>query len=158
MLSAADNAFVPVRVRRWAEGKAATTLLASLLIVALLLCHGAMGGFHQLAPQLAVSAQTPVGGASAHGPADHASALPEAGFDGEQPAGPEEGHPAPYFPLPGFYLAALLVVLLAAVLGSALRSAPALPILGSWTVRRPPPAAFLPGRTPTASSLQVFRL
>ena len=162
MLSVVDNAFVPVRVRRWAEGKAATTLLASLLVVALLLCHGAMGGFHQLAPQLAVSAQAPVGGASAHGPADHASAWPEAaqeaGFDGERPAGPGEGHPAPYFPLPGFYLAALLVVLLAAVLGSALRSAPALPILGSWTVRRPPPAAFLPGQTPTASSLQVFRL
>ncbi len=160
MVGAADNAFAPVR--RWARGQAPTTLLASLLVLALLLCHGAMGGFHQLAPQ--IEAQAAASGAAqghAHGHADHASALPDAspaaGPDGERPAGHGEGHPAPYLPPPGFYLAGLLVVLLALVLGPALRGAP-LPILASWAARRPPPAAFLPGRTPTVSSLQVFRL
>lgn len=152
MLSAADNVFVTVR--RWADGRATTTLLSSLLVVALLLCHGVMGGFHQLAPQLA-PAQTPV-----H--ADHAPALPNVGSEAmpgeERPAVHEEGYPAPYLPPPGFYLAALLMVLLASVLGPALRGAPPLPVLGSWAVRRPPSAAFLPGRPPTASSLQVFRL
>lgn len=152
MVSAADNVFAPIR--RWADGKAATTLLASLLVLALVLCHGAMGSFHQLAPQLAASAAlTP-----AHAQADHASALPEAGPDQEHPAEHGEGHPAPYLPPPGFHLAALLVVLLASVLGSAVRGAPLLPAARSWAARRPPPAAFLPARPPAASSLQVFRL
>ena len=168
MLGAANNAFfgvparVPVRPRRWAAGKARTTLLASLLILALLLCHGAMGGFHQLAPHLAADAQASGPGAATHGQthghADHASASLEAGPEGERQAGHAEGHPAPYFPPPGFYLAALLVVLLAWIFKPASLGAAPFPGLASWAVRRPPPAAFLPGRSPTASSLQVFRL
>ena len=154
MLSAVDNAFVPFRVSRWADGKAAMTLLASLLVVSLLLCHGAMGSFHQLALQLSDSAPTP---AAVHGHAE-SSASPEAGPAAERPAVHEEGQPTPYLPPPGFYLAALLVVLLASVFGPALRGAPSLPVLGSWAVRRPPSAAFLPGRPHTASSLQVFRI
>ena len=152
---------VPVSARRWAGGKASRTLLASLLVLALLLCHGAMGGFHQVSSQFAASAS-----GAAHGHADHASALPEAlaeaspaaGPDGESPAGHGEGHPAPFLPPPGFYLAGLLVVLLALVLGPALRGAAPLPVSGPWAARRPPPVAFLPARTPTVSSLQVFRL
>lgn len=161
MVGAADNAFVPAR--RWAGGKATTTLLASLLVLVLLICHGAMGGFHQLAPQ--VAAQDAASGA-AQGHADHASALPDASPEaspaaapaGERPAGYGGGHPAPYLLPPGFYLAGLLVVLLALVLGPALRGTASLPALASWAARRPPPAALLPGRTPTVSSLQVFRL
>lgn len=152
MVGAADNAFS--LARRWAGGRARTTLLASLLILALLLCHGAMGGFHQLPPHLATDAQ----GSAAPGHANHASASLESGPDGERQAGHEGGHPAPYFPPPGFYLAALLVVLLALIFIPASRGAARLPALASWAVRRPPPAAFLPGRSPTAFSLQVFRL
>ncbi|QIN84536.1 hypothetical protein GBA63_19230 [Rubrobacter tropicus] len=146
MVSAAYNAFFPAR--RWAGGKAQTTLLASLLILALLLCHGAMGGFHQLAP---------ASGPISHGHADHASASPESGTDGERQAGHEEGHPAPSLP-PSFYMAALLVVFLALIFWPASRGAVPPSALASWAVRRPPPAAFLPGRPPTTSSLQVFRL
>ena len=160
MVGAADNAFS--LARRWAAGRARTTLLASLLILALLLCHGAMGGFHQLAPHLAAEAQADAQGSAApgqaHGHADHAPVPLEFGHDGERQAGHEEGHPAPYFPPPGFYLAALLVVLLALIFVPASRGAVRLPALASWAVRRPPPAAFLPGRSPDASSLQVFRL
>lgn len=154
MVGVADNA--SFLARRRAGGKAETTLLASLLILALLLCHGAMGGFHQLAPA----------SGAAHGQADHASALPgesheagsQAGSGGDRPSGHGEGYPAPYLLPPGFYLAGLLVVLLVFVLGPALRGATPLPVLGSWAARRPPPAAFLPLRTTTVSSLQVFRL
>ena len=164
MLGAANNAFfgvparVPVRPRRWAAGKARTTLLASLLILALLLCHGAMGGFHQiqLAPHLAADVQGAPG--QTHGHADHSPASLESGPDGERQAGHAEEHPAPYFPPPGFYLAALLVLLLAWIFKPASLGAAPFPGLASWAVRRPPPAAFLPGRSPTASSLQVFRL
>ncbi len=156
MLSVVDNAFVSIR--RWADGREARTLLASLLVVALLLCHGAMGGFHQLAPQLAASAPTSASGPATGAAVDAALAHAHAGPDEERPAGHGEGHPPPYLPPTGFYLAALLVVLLASVLGPALGGAPLLFAARSWAVRRPPPAAILPGRPPTASSLQVFRL
>ncbi len=145
MVNVAYNAFAPVR--RLADGKASTTLLASVVVLALLLCHGAMGGFHQLAPQPASHA-------------DHASALTDASAEASPQAGQDEGHNAPYLPPPGFYSAALLVVLLASLLGAALGGG--VPgdasAAGSWAARRPPPAAFLPTRPPAASSLQVFRL
>ena len=164
MVGVADNASFLARGR--AGGRAQTTLLASLLILALLLCHGAMGGFHQLAPHLATATQAATqadaqGAAvpgGTHGHPDHASASPESGPGGERQAGHAEGHPAPYFPPPGFYLAALVMVLLASIFGTASRGVAPFPALASWATRRPPPAAFLPGLTPTFSSLQVFRL
>lgn len=160
MVGIPDNAFF--LARRWAAGKARTTLLASLLILALLLCHGAMGGFHQLTPHLADSAQASASGAAAPGYApghgEHASASLEAGPEGGRQAGHEEGRPAPHFPPPGSYLAALLMVFFALVFRPPSRAATLLPTLTSWTVRRPTPTAFLPVRPPTTSSLQVFRL
>lgn len=159
MVSAAANVFVPIRLR--ADDKASTTLLAALLVLALLLCHGAMGGVHQLAPQLAASAQASASGpvaAQALALADHAPALPDAGSGEERGAGYGEGHTAPYLLPPGFYMAALLVVLLVSLHWPALRAAASLSPAGFRAVRWPLPAAFLRGYSPTASSLQVFRL
>lgn len=155
MVSAAANVFVPIRLR--ADGKASTSLLASLLVLALLLCHGAMGGFHQLAPQPAAPAQAAASGpvaAQALAHADHAPALPDSGSE----AGYGEGHNAPHLPPSGFYVASLLVVLLVSLFGPAVRATASLLAAGSLAVRRPLPAAFLRRCSPTASSLQVFRL
>ncbi len=152
MVGAANNAFVAARPP--AAGKASTTLLASLLVLALILCHGALGGFHQLAPSFGTAA--PHGQTHAH--ADHVPSGPETAPGGERPSEHGQGHTAPYLPPSEIYLAALLVVFLASVFGPVSRGASPLTTVGSWAVRRPPPDAFLPGRTPAAPSLQVFRL
>ncbi len=117
--------------------------LTALLVVALLLCHGALGGLHQVSAKPAVPEQ-----------AHHVSA-DEAMSPQEHQGGHQGSHPLSS----SDYAAALSVVLL---LGAVL-----VLVLSGGLTRRPelrilervlPPPGFRPIRGPTAPLLQVFRL
>ncbi|MEJ7842922.1 MAG: hypothetical protein WKF95_14255 [Rubrobacter sp.] len=151
MVSAADNASVSVRPP--SDRRISSTLLASVLVLVLLLCHGAMGGFHQLAPELAASPGTPADAAS-HAHADRAGADRGAACPVGCATGDPTGHPDQ-----GVYLAALFVVILASVLRIALGSVLARRIARPWAARRSPAeATILRRHPPGASLLQVLRL
>ena len=122
----------------WSGGRQAL-LLAILLVLGLLVCHGAVMGVHPPAAGLA-------GAGQGH---------PFAADDG--PLGPPVGEHSVEYLAPGLsYALALLLALLASVWWPGrVRTSPG---AAPWTAcRRPPAAVFRRGRPPTISLLQVFR-
>ncbi len=127
----------------WAGGSPASGpggLYVTLVVVALLLCHGAFGYAHQLPPADAPAAH-----------AAHSSGVHQSGPDGDA----DGAH------LGGVYFATLILLLSATssvlLLGGWVRVGarlPALPLrVGGWAAGGLPPP-----RGPTPPSLQVFRL
>ena len=122
-------------------------LLAALLVVALLVCHGFFGAFHELsgsaslAGNMAASASHAAGGMTGH--------------DGGSADGGTFGHVA------ALQYAAVLVALASAVLGLLLAARPLRPPrVFYWPYRAPSPRWFGPvfARGPDPPFSQVFRL
>jgi len=126
-------------VRRLVARRASVPLLAPLLVVALLLCHGAAGGLHQ---------------AGLEPPAEAAHALPSEGHSAQHPAEHSPSH-AGYVAYLAAFFAALLGVLIRPPVGMAGGRLPAPPATLRVTFATPPLCREL---APTAPSLQVFRL
>ena len=124
-------------VRRLVARRGSMPLLAPLLVVALLLCHGAAGGLHQSALEPAAAHALPAGGHSPQHPAEHSPS--------------HAGYVA--------YLAAFFAALLGAVIRPAVGKAggrlPAPPATLRVAFAAPP---LCRGLAPTAASLQIFRL
>ena len=126
---------------RWKSGGRHAPLLAALLVLGLVVCHGAVGGVHLTAAEL-----TEVG-----------QRQPFAAEEG--PMAPPIGEHSVEYVAPGLsYALALLVALLAAIAGWPGR-VPTAPSTDPSTARRRAPAAvFRRGSPPTVTLLQVFRL
>jgi hypothetical protein len=125
-------------VRSLVARRASVALLAPLLVVALLLCHGAAGSLH-------LSALEPAA-------ADHA--LSSEGHSAQHPAEQSPSHVRHVAYLVAFF-AALLSVLIRPPVGVSGRRLPAPPATLRVAFATPPPCR---GLAPTAPSLQVFRL
>jgi hypothetical protein len=124
-------------VRRLVAGRASAPLLTPLLVVALLLCHGAAGGLHEATLEPAAAHALPSEGHSAQHPAEHPP--PHAGY-------------VAYF---AAFFAVLLGVLIRPPVGMAGRPPPAQPVTLRVGFAKPP---LCRGLAPTAPRLQVFRL
>jgi hypothetical protein len=125
-------------VRRLVARRASVPLLTPLLVVALLLCHGAAGGVHEATLEPAA-----------------AHALPAEGHSSPQhPAKHSPSH-AGYVAYLAAFFAVLLGVLIRPPVGMAGRQLSALPVMLRVAFAKPP---LCRGLAPTAPSLQVFRL
>jgi len=135
MNTGSNNAFG--LVRRLVARRASAPLLTPLLVVALLLCHGAAGSLHEATLEPAAAHPLPAEGHSPQHPAEHSPS--HAGY-------------VAYF---AAFFAVLLGVLIRPPVGMAGRQLPALPVTLRVAFAKPP---LCLGLAPTAPSLQVFRL
>jgi hypothetical protein len=119
------------------RGLTSGRVLAPLLVLTLLVCHGLFGGMHQSEPTLA-----PLGGHTSH-----AEVPAEQGMGASDEDLGSVGYAATLF----FVMVAAFWLLLRT---AAWRRAPAPP----WFEERYRPAILLYPRGPTISTLQVFRL
>ena len=125
-------------VRRLVARRASVPLLAPLLVVALLLCHGAAGGLHQATLE----------------PAAAAHALPSEGHSAQHPEEHSPSHTG-YVAYFAAFFATLLGALIRPPVGTAAGRLPAPPAALRAAFGTPTLCRSL---APTAPSLQVFRL
>lgn len=137
-------------IREDAPGWSRGELLSAVLVVALLICHGALGALHQVSWPA-----TPPGGMH-HATAAQDAAAALQGHTSGHPPDRRAGHPVGS----SDYAAALFsVLLLGTILALLLRVTPwreSSSGAGGVGLARPP-AGLPPPRGPTAPLLQVFR-
>ena len=132
-------------------------LLAALLVVALIFCHGFFGGLHLISASSGVSADADGGfvGSAVGGHAHHLGAS-----DSQGPGGPQD--PAAHAGTSDYYAAMLVVAVGAAfvlLLGASLRNRPFLVAASLRGGFAPVPGVPVLARGPDRRALlQVFRL